>query len=56
MLQLTVGDEHEFPLTTEWQEYSFTWKPTEDGRVGPTIRLGSAGTAWLDLFQVVAAG
>jgi len=55
-LSLTAGDEHEFTLTTEWQEYSFAWKPTEDGRVGPTIRLGSAGTAWLDLFQVAPGG
>jgi len=46
--------EEDFTLTTDWQEYSFECAPEEDiGRAGPVIKLASAGTAWVDLFQIV---
>jgi len=55
-LKMSLGEmaREEFTLTTDWREYSFTCTPAQDAdRVGPGIRLGSAGTVWLDLFQIV---
>jgi hypothetical protein len=57
-LQVGLGEirQEQFPLTTDWQEYSFTCTPPTSGRVGPSLGLKSAGTAWLDLFQIVPVG
>lgn len=42
-------------LTTEWQEYraEFVASERSKGRVGPSLRLISAGSAWFDALQVV---
>ena len=56
VLKVSVGSlgKQEFTLTTDWKEYSFTVKPEgEGGRIGPGLGLGSAGVAWVDLFQIV---
>ena len=58
-LDLSLGKlrEEQYALTTEWQEYSFDVKPEADmRRAGAGIALGSAGVAWVDLFQVVPVG
>lgn len=58
-LKLSLGSlgAKRWELDPQWREYSFTVKPTEDvRRAQATIGLDSAGTAWLDLFQVVPAG
>jgi hypothetical protein len=56
VLKVSLGGlgKEEFPLTTEWEEYSFTVAPEKDAsRVSPGLALGSPGVAWLDLLQVV---
>ncbi|MBM3500610.1 MAG: hypothetical protein FJX74_18290 [Armatimonadetes bacterium] len=56
ILKVSLGGlaTREFPLTTEWGEYTFQVTPGKDAsRVSPGLALGSAGVAWLDLLQVV---
>jgi len=56
VLKVSLGGfgSQEFALTTEWKEYAFSVTPDKDpGRVSPGLALGSAGTAWVDLFQIV---
>jgi len=58
-LEVSVGKlaREQFFLTTEWLEYSFTCACGQTPeRIGPEIGLSSAGTAWLDLFQIVPVG
>ena len=55
-LEVSLGSlgQEQFALTTDWQEYSFTCSSGEtEGRVSAGVGLKSAGTAWIDLFQVV---
>jgi hypothetical protein len=56
VLKVSLGSvgKQEFPLTTEWQEYSFSGTAEKDAsRVSPGLALGSPGVAWVDLFQIV---
>jgi len=55
VLKVSLGSlgKQEFPLTTEWQEYSFSGTAEKDAnRLSPSLALGSPGVAWVDLFQV----
>jgi len=57
-LDVSLGSlgKEQFALTTRWQEYTLNVKPERDmRRAGPGIGLGSAGVAWLDLFQIAPA-
>ncbi len=40
-------------LTTEWTEYAFEGVTEEGGRIHSGFGLRSAGTAWVDLVQIV---
>jgi hypothetical protein len=56
VLKVSLGGlgKQEFPLTTEWQEYSLSVTAEKDAsRVSPGLALGSPGVAWVDLLQIV---
>jgi hypothetical protein len=54
-LEVDFGDlgRAEFGVAREWTEYSLDLQPKGDERASPRIALRSAGTVWIDLYQVV---
>lgn len=56
LVEVALGqiDRQQFALTEEWQEFSFTCASgANSGRVSLSLSLEKAGTAWIDLVQVV---
>jgi len=55
-LEVGVGESQKqrFRLTQDWEEYSFSCSSCQiSGGTGLSLTLKSAGTVWVDLFQIV---